>query len=92
VRHPPLNRKEQIRPSPPSCPGQNPVNEKQAKIDPCEKSARSNDVAMINNAPIHIDNDLRKTSRENLCANLMGGNRLSVDETRFGEDKGPEHE
>ena len=42
---------------------------------------------MINNAPIRIDDDLRKTLRQSLCANLMCGNRLSIDETRFGKDK-----
>jgi hypothetical protein len=65
----------------------NPVNEKQAKIDPCEKSARCNDVAIINDAPIHIDDDLRKTLRQSLCANLMCGDRLPIDETRFGKDE-----
>ena len=42
---------------------------------------------MINNAPIHIDDDLRETLRQSLCANLMCGNRLPIDETRFGKDK-----
>jgi hypothetical protein len=52
----------------------NPVNEKQAKIDPRQKSARRDDVAMINYAPIRIDDDLRKTLRQRLRANLMCGN------------------
>src|SRR6202043_3807582 len=66
---------------------ENPVNEKQAKIDPRQKSARRDDVAMINDAPIRIDDDLRKTLRQSLCANLMCGNRLPIDEPRFAKDK-----
>jgi hypothetical protein len=31
--------------------------------------------------------DLRKTLRQSVCANLMCGNRLPIDETRFGKDK-----
>jgi hypothetical protein len=65
----------------------NPVNEKQANIDPRQESASRDDVAIINDAPICVDDDLRKTLRQSLRANLMGGNRLPIDETRFGEDK-----
>jgi hypothetical protein len=48
---------------------------------------RRNDVAVINDAPIHIDDDSRKTFRQRLCANLMCGNRPPIDETRLGKDK-----
>jgi hypothetical protein len=42
---------------------------------------------MINDAPIYVDDDFRKTLRQRLCANLMGGSRLPVHETRFGKNK-----
>jgi hypothetical protein len=42
---------------------------------------------MINDAPICVDDNFRKTLRQRLCANLMCGNRLPVHETRFGKDK-----
>ena len=53
---------------------ENPANEKQAKIDPCQKSARRDDVAIVNDAPIRVDDDLRITLRQRRCANLMCGN------------------
>jgi hypothetical protein len=65
----------------------NPTNEKQTNIDPWQESPRCDDVAMINDAPICVDDDLRKTLRQCLCANLMCGDRLPVHETRFGKDK-----
>lgn len=40
---------------------------------------------MINDAPICVDDDLRKAPRQRPCAHLMCGNRLSVHEARFGK-------
>jgi hypothetical protein len=52
-----------------------PLNEKQAKIDPRQESARRDDVAMIDDAPICIDDDFRKALRERRCANRRRGDR-----------------
>jgi hypothetical protein len=42
---------------------------------------------MINDAPICVDDDFRKTPGQRVCANLMYGNRLPVNEARLSKDK-----